>query len=137
MASYIEGALINGEEIVYQGKTSWWSQWHLIVLGILTIPLMIGLVFLLVAYIRYKTTELAITTKRVIVKIGLIRRQTIELNLSKVESIQVDQSILGRVFNYGSLVISGAGNPQAPIAGVSKPMEFRKAFMEAQEARSA
>jgi hypothetical protein len=63
---------------------------------------------------------------------------TVEININKVESIQVDQEILGRMFNFGTLIIAGAGNPQAPIPGISEPMEFRKAFIEAQErARSA
>lgn len=85
------------------------------------------------AYVRYKTTELAITTKRVIVKHGFIRRRTVEININKVESIQVDQEVLGRMFNFGTLVIAGAGDPQAPIAGISSPMAFRKAFIEAQD----
>ena len=85
------------------------------------------------AYVRYKSTELAVTTKRVIVKHGFIRRQTVEINLNKVESIQVDQGVLGRLFNFGTLVISGTGTSHAPIAGISEPMGFRKAFIEAQE----
>ncbi len=93
----------------------------------------LGLVFWVLAYVRYKTTELAITTKRVIVKHGFIRRRTVEININKVESIQVDQEILGRMFNFGTLVIAGAGDPQAPIAGISSPMAFRKAFIEAQD----
>lgn len=134
MASYVEGALVNGEKIVHQGHISLWSVWHLIALGIVLLPAVgIGLIFLAMAYIRYKTTELAVTTKRVIVKSGFIRRSTIEININKVESIQVDQEVLGRIFNFGTLIISGGGNPQAPIAGISAPMEFRRAFIEAQD----
>lgn len=73
------------------------------------------------------------TNKRVIAKFGFISRQTIELNIGKVESIQVSQGILGRVFNFGSLVFAGAGNPQAPIPGISDPMTFRRVFMETQD----
>ena len=93
----------------------------------------LGWIFLVLAYIRYKTTELAITSRRVIAKFGFISRRTVEINISKVESIQVDQGILGRIFNYGTLVISGAGDPQAPIPGISDPMAFRRAFIEAQD----
>jgi uncharacterized membrane protein YdbT with pleckstrin-like domain len=85
------------------------------------------------AYIRYKTTELAITNKRVIAKSGFVSRHTIELNINRVESLQVSQSLLGRMFNFGTLIISGGGNPQAPITGISNPLEFRKAFTEAQD----
>ena len=133
MTSYVEGALVKDEKIVHLGHISLWSLWHLMVPGIILLPIVVGLIFLIIAYVRYKTTELAITTKRVIVKSGFIRRSTIEININKVESIQVDQEILGRMFNFGTLIISGAGNPQAPIAGISKPMEFRRAFIEAQD----
>lgn len=134
MASYIEGALIKDEKITYTGNISLWSLAPLIFLGLLFVGLFgLGLIFWLVAFIRYKTTELAVTNKRVIAKFGFISRKTIELNINKVESIQVDQGILGRIFNYGSLVISGAGNPQAPIPGISDPMNFRRVFMETQD----
>lgn len=134
MTSYVEGALVKDEKIVHIGHISLWSLSHLIALGILLLPVLgIGLYFLIKAFVRYKTTELAITSKRVIVKFGFIRRSTVEININKVESIQVDQEILGRLFNFGTLIIAGAGDPQAPIPGISAPMEFRKAFIEAQD----
>lgn len=134
MASYIEGALIKDEKVTYTGNISLWSLAPLILIGFLLLALYgLGLIFWAVAFIRYKTTELVVTNKRVIAKFGFISRQTIEINISKVESIQVNQGILGRIFNYGSLVISGAGNPQAPIPGISNPMNFRRVFMETQE----
>lgn len=134
MTSYVEGALVKDERIVHVGHISLWSLFHLLALGVVLLPVFgIGLVFLIKAYVRYKTTELAITNKRVIVKFGFIRRSTVEININKVESIQVDQEVSGRLFNFGTLIISGAGTPQAPIPGISKPMEFRKAFIEAQE----
>lgn len=133
MASYIEGALIKDEKIIYTGNVSLWSLAPLIALGILTIGIGIGFIFWIIAFIRYKTTELAFTNKRVIAKFGFISRHTVELNINKVESIQVNQGILGRIFNFGTLVISGAGNPQAPIPGISEPMKFRRAFMESQD----
>ena len=133
MSSYIQGALIKDEKIIYEGHVSLWSLAPLIVLGFFLLVIFIGPIFWVIAYIRYKTTELAFTNKRVIAKFGFISRQTVELNIAKVESIQVNQGILGRIFNFGTLVISGAGNPQAPIPGISEPMAFRRAFMEAQD----
>ncbi len=134
MTSYIDGALIKDERVMYVGHISLWSLAPLILIGLLTVGLFgFGIVFWIAAYIRYKTTELAFTNKRVIAKFGFISRNTIELNIQKVESIQVQQSVLGRIFNFGTLVISGAGNPQAPILGISEPMAFRRAFMEAQD----
>jgi uncharacterized membrane protein YdbT with pleckstrin-like domain len=131
MASYIESTLIEGEQIVYTGHVSLWSLTPLILLGLVLLPLFgVGLIFWLMAFIRYKSTEVAITNKRVIAKSGFISRKTIEMSLSKVESVQVDQSLLGRVFDFGTLIVSGAGNPQAPIPGISDPMSFRRACME-------
>jgi len=134
MTSYVEGALVKDEKVLHVGRVSLWSLSGLILLGLVLLPVFgLGLIFWIAAYIRYKTTELAITSKRVIAKFGFISRSTVELNINKVESLQVDQSVMGRLFNFGTLIISGAGNPQAPIPGISSPMEFRRAFMEAQE----
>lgn len=137
MSSYVEGALVKGETILHEGHLSLWGLAHLIALGLVTLPLFgLGLVFLVAAYIRYKSTELAVTTKRIIVKHGFISRQTIEINLNKAESIQVDQGVLGRLFDFGTLVISGTGTSHAPLTGIAEPMAFRKAFIEAQDSGS-
>ena len=134
MASYIEGALVKDERVVHIGHISLWSLAVPIGLGILLLIVFgLGLIFLGYAYVKYKTTELAITNRRVIAKFGFISRRTVELNINKVETVQVDQSVLGRLFDFGTLVISGAGTAQEPIAGIAKPMAFRKAFMEAQD----
>lgn len=134
MASYIDAVLTSGEKVMYQENISWWSQLAFFIFGVVFLPLFgLGLLFFLGAYINYKTTELAITNKRVIAKFGFISRKTIEINLQKVESIQVEQGILGRICNYGTLVVSGAGNPQAPIPYIANPLRFRKSFMEIQE----
>jgi uncharacterized membrane protein YdbT with pleckstrin-like domain len=134
MASYIESALTKGEQVVYQGKVSVWSMGALLLIGLILLPLYgLGLIFWAIAAIRYLTTELAITNKRVIAKFGLISRATIEINLQKIESIQVRQGILGRICNYGSIVVAGAGSPQAPVPGISDPMKFRRAFIDTQE----
>jgi uncharacterized membrane protein YdbT with pleckstrin-like domain len=153
MSSYIENSLIQDEKILYQARISWWSLFPLLFLGVVLIPAFglfvgislapileiglaifliptvgAGLVIVLVACARYISTELAITNKRVIAKFGFISRSTVEINLPKIESIQVHQGIFGRIFDYGSLVIAGAGSPKAPIPGIAQPLEFRKTF---------
>jgi len=141
VASYIDDTLIKDEKVIYAGNISLWSQLPLILLGLIMLPLGLillplfglGLLFLLLAFIQCKTTELAFTNKRVIAKIGFISRKTTELNIAKIESMQVNQDILGRIFNFGTLVIGGAGNPQVPIVGISNPMTFRRSFMEYQD----
>ena len=134
MGSYVESALTKGEKVIYEGKISLWSLLPLMLLGLLTLGLFgLGLIFWIAAAIRYLSTELAITNKRVIAKFGFISRTTIEINIQKIESIQVNQGILGRIFNFGSIVVSGAGNPQAPVPGISSPLNFRREFLNAQE----
>jgi uncharacterized membrane protein YdbT with pleckstrin-like domain len=138
MPSYVEDALVKDERILHVGHISLWSLWHLLTAGVVLLPAFgLGLVFLGMAYVRYKSVELAVTTKRIIVKHGFISRQTIEINLNKAESIQVDQGLLGRLFNFGTLVISGTGTTHAPLTGIADPMAFRKAFVEAQDRRSS
>jgi uncharacterized membrane protein YdbT with pleckstrin-like domain len=133
MSSYIQDSLISGEELLYTGHVSLWPHWHWIVFGILGLPLFgLGLVLLAVAYVRYRSTELAITNLRVIAKFGFISRHTVEVNLDKVESVEVDQGVAGRLFDYGTIYISGTGTHQAPIAKISRPMEFRNAFTQAE-----
>jgi len=137
MASYIDDNLIQGERVLHRGRISLWSLSLPIFIGLLLLPLFgAGLLVWLWVYIRYRSTELAVTNKRVVAKFGFISRQTMEMNINKVESMQVNQSMLGRVFNFGSLVISGTGTSQEPIPGISKPLEFRRAFMEAQDEAS-
>lgn len=134
MASYVDKVLTKGEKVEYIGKISLWTLLPFIVIGLLLLPIYgIGLIAWLIAAVKFYSTELAITNKRVIAKVGFIRRSTVEINLQKIESIQVNQGILGRIFNFGTIIISGAGTPQAPITSISKPLEFRRGFIDAQE----
>jgi uncharacterized membrane protein YdbT with pleckstrin-like domain len=77
------------------------------------------------AWFRRWTTEIAVTDRRVIYKRGFIRRRTIEMHLDKVESVDVDQSILGRIFNYGDILIRGVGVGIEPLKNIGSPIEFR------------
>jgi len=133
MASYVEQALIQGEHVLHLGRKSWWSLFWWLFFGVVLAPVLIGLVLLAIAWIKQRSTELAVTNKRVISKFGFIQRDTVELNIHKVESVQVRQSVLARILGFGTIVIAGGGNPQAPIPGISDPMAFRRAFLEAQE----
>jgi uncharacterized membrane protein YdbT with pleckstrin-like domain len=138
MSRYVDEVLVPGERVVHLGRTSLWSVWHLLLFGLLLLPAFgLGLILWAVAYVRIRSTELAVTTKRLIVKHGFIRRHTIEININKVESIQVEQSLTGRMLNFGTLVIAGTGSSHAPIAGIADPLGFRRAFVEAQDSAQA
>jgi uncharacterized membrane protein YdbT with pleckstrin-like domain len=77
------------------------------------------------AAIRRATTELAVTDRRVIYKSGVISRHTLEMNRSKVESVDVDQSLLGRLFGFGTVIVRGTGGSLEPIRLISDPLGFR------------
>ncbi|HWA37027.1 MAG TPA: PH domain-containing protein [Burkholderiales bacterium] len=137
MASYVESVLIPGEQVVHRARISKWSLAPLLFFGVLLLPVGIGLVLLVWAWIRYATTELAVTNKRVIAKTGLIQRKTVELFISKVESVQVDQGILGRIFDYGTVTLTGTGVQSAPFKSIADPLRFRKLFMTAADSPAA
>jgi uncharacterized membrane protein YdbT with pleckstrin-like domain len=77
------------------------------------------------AVIRQMSTELAVTDRRVIYKSGVIARHTLEMNRSKVESVDVDQSLLGRLLGFGTITVRGTGGSLEPIRMISDPLSFR------------
>lgn len=91
--------------------------------------LLFGLWSLAGAWIEQATTKIAVTTRRVIQKRGLIRRQTGEMNMEKVESVIVDQSILGRIFGYGSIVVRGTGSGIEGLHFIADPIGLRSAIV--------
>lgn len=131
MASYIDNALNKNEKIIARAKISWWSQLGVIIIGLfLTLFYGIGLIILIYVLIKVKTTELALTSQRMIAKIGFISRNTVELRLEKVESLSIHQNFDGRILGYGTIVIKGTGGTQTPIPSIKNPMGFRKIFNE-------
>jgi uncharacterized membrane protein YdbT with pleckstrin-like domain len=129
--SYIDDSLIEGEVLVHRARVSWWSQFGLVLLGILTLVLVVGVIFLIWAWVRVRSTELAITSRRIIAKFGFVKRHTVEINLEKVESLRVEQGVWGRFLNFGTIFISGSGSSVAPIPNIADPLVFRRKFMEA------
>jgi uncharacterized membrane protein YdbT with pleckstrin-like domain len=77
------------------------------------------------ALIRWLTTELAVTDRRVIYKAGFVSRHTLEMNRSKVESVDVDQTLLGRLLGFGTITVRGTGGSLEPIPMIADPLRFR------------
>lgn len=123
--------------MVYQGKVGIWSLVPLFFLG-LCFWIFIDLAFYFgwLAAIRYLATELVIKNKRVIAKFGPITRSTIEINIHKIEGVQVKQEIFGRIFSFGAIIVYVAGNPQVLIAGASNSLQFRSEFVDTQESNA-
>jgi len=80
--------------------------------------------------IRQKTSEFVITNKRIIMKTGLISRKTFEMNLQKIESVNVDQTFWGRLLGFGTVSIVGTGGSRESFADISEPLLFRRKFQE-------
>jgi uncharacterized membrane protein YdbT with pleckstrin-like domain len=135
MSSYVDDVLIKDETVIHRGHLTLWGFFWLLFFGfLLLIVFGLGLLLWLWAWLEYRSTELAVTNKRIIVKTGFIQRNTSEMFLEKVESIQVEQGVLGRLFDFGTITVSGTGGDRAPVRNVSQPLEFRKAFMTAIDA---
>ena len=88
----------------------------------------LGALHLISAWLRQWTTEIAVTDRRVIYKTGLVSRRTVEMNMDKVESVDVTQDIFGRIFNYGTVLIRGTGASLEPLATIATPLALRNAI---------
>jgi uncharacterized membrane protein YdbT with pleckstrin-like domain len=140
--SYIGENLLAGERVVYRTSLHkivffWpvviaglallvWSEGEGAGMAILLIA--IGVAFY--AYLTYKSSEFGITNKRVLVKVGVFSRRSIEILLSKVEGIGVNQGILGKALDYGTIVVSGTGGTKEPFKNIANPFESRKQVQE-------
>ena len=120
MGKYVKNNLIFGESIEYETTYHW----------IIFISLRALFTLFIAPLIDRWTNEFAITNKRVIIKIGFFRRRTIELNLTKIESVNVLQSVLGRILGFGSIVIVGTGGTKEIFPNIRGPLKFRKKFQE-------
>ncbi len=89
----------------------------------------VGILLLLGAWIRRKATEIVVTDRRVIFKRGLLSRHTVEMNVSKIETVDVEQGLAGRIWGYGTLLIRGTGAGFEPLAGVGSPLLIRNAIV--------
>jgi uncharacterized membrane protein YdbT with pleckstrin-like domain len=89
----------------------------------------------LLGYLTRKATEMAVTNKRILIKTGLVSRRTFELLLSKVESIGVQEGLLGRMLGYGSVVVRGTGGTPEPFSTITHPLEFRRQVQQQIEQR--
>jgi uncharacterized membrane protein YdbT with pleckstrin-like domain len=91
----------------------------------LAIGFAFGILSILGAWWRRWTTEIAVTNLRVIYKRGFLRRHTFEMNMNKIESVHVEQSVLGRLFDYGDIVVRGTGSSFEPLKMIDAPLQFR------------
>ena len=152
MGRYIEEILQPGEKVLYSTNEHWmfflpaiaaWVVvavflvlWRLVAsdglewvcLALAGMAGLAALYFTATAWFHRWTTETDVTNLRVVHKTGFIRRRTFEMSLDKVESVDVNQSILGRLLNYGDLTIQGVGEGTETISTITSPLAFRNAI---------
>jgi uncharacterized membrane protein YdbT with pleckstrin-like domain len=126
--SYLDDHLLAGERIVYRAHL----HWTIFGASILVVLLGIALAIVLQLfdpqywYLGAVLAGIAVTDKRVLAKHGFIQRESIETLLSKVEAIEVDQGILGRMMGFGSVNLTGTGGTQESFPRIAQPLEFRR-----------
>jgi uncharacterized membrane protein YdbT with pleckstrin-like domain len=87
---------------------------------------LVGGALFLVGLLRRNATEMAVTSKRVIVKTGIAERRTVEILLSRIESVAVDEPALGRLLGYGTVIVRGTGGTPETFEKIYHPLEFRE-----------
>jgi uncharacterized membrane protein YdbT with pleckstrin-like domain len=147
--SYVQHVLQPGEQVRRISRIHWIVYWPGIaaaLLGVVAYALsdtrylpgiwrytayalaLVAVVLLVKQWLELWVTEIAVTDRRVIYKKGLIRRQTNEMNMDKVESVQIDQSILGRMLDYGDVTILGTGEGFETLRTIASPIELRNSI---------
>jgi len=153
--SYVEKHLIEGETIIYETRLHWIvlvgpfllaalfglpglgmfilsgrttsdktvASESLIILGVAFFA--VALIFIVRGILVRNATEMTVTNKRVFVKVGLAARRTVELLLSRVESIGVQESVMGRMLGYGTVIVHGTGGTPEVFNMIAHPLEFR------------
>lgn len=131
--SYIEKSLGASERIVARAHFHWLytlKAWlALLILG----WILIGIWIFASMMIRRGTTEIAVTSHRFVEKTGLFTLRTNEISLHNIEGVKLEQSFLGRIFNYGHLRIEGTGVDAVTIPDIADPIAFRAALETAKE----
>jgi len=144
--SYVENNLLPNEQVTYWAKLHWIIYfWPLVFLfsaiavavGVAALGLhhgwiagavlaVIAVLSLVPPWVDSLSSEFAVTNKRVLIKVGLIRRHSLELLLTKVEGIGVDQTLMGRILGYGTITVTGTGGTRESFQRISRPLEFRR-----------
>lgn len=130
MATYVDQVLLPGETIAWRARYHWITYfwpifWTAITLGfgiVVTLPWMIAV------WINQKSTDLVATDRRLIHKTGLVSRKVTESRLGKIETINVDQSVLGRLLGYGTISVTGTGVSAVSFARIADPLGFKRAI---------
>jgi uncharacterized membrane protein YdbT with pleckstrin-like domain len=153
LPGYVERVLQPGETVRFEGTLHWIifvpafvllafailalaamaivphiSHGASVFLIIVVVAFIFGVLHLFSAWVRRQTTEIAVTDRRVIYKTGLFSRRTVEMNMDKIESVDVRQDVFGRMFDYGTVLIRGTGAGLEPLDNIASPLVLRNAI---------
>ena len=150
MGRYIDEILQPGEKVLYSTNAHWIFYLPAIAGWIVTLALVaaagafppmalvglpaaaviavVAMYFTIKGWFHRLSTETDVTDRRVVHKTGFINRRTFEMSLDKIESVDVNQSIMGRILNYGDVTILGVGEGKQKIATIASPLAFRSAI---------
>ena len=147
--TYVQRVLQPGEQIRHVSAIHWIVYWLGVAVALLAMGAywlsdtrympgvwrytayalaLVAAVLLVQEWLKWWVTEIAVTNRRIIHKTGLIWRQTNEMSADKVESVQIDQSILGRMLDYGDVTILGTGEGFKTLRTIAKPLELRNSI---------
>lgn len=142
---YTDKHLMADEKVVFRTKLNWTLYFKsaiLLLVGLNFLPggptsrgfgvilLVIGLVSGATVFLRVKTSEFVVTNRRVLIKVGILKTESLETMLNKVEGIHVEQGIIGKLVNSGSIIIKGTGGTNNPFRHINNPFDFRNAVNE-------
>lgn len=153
MGRYIDQVLQPGEKVLYSAKPHWifylpaiglWlvvggiclladrlaidSRQRLIFLSAAAVVAIPAVFATLPAWFHRWTTEIDVTSFRLVYKTGFINRRTFEMSLDKIESVDLDQTFWGRIFGYGDVTVMGVGEGRQTIRTVAAPLSFRNSI---------
>ena len=130
--SYLDESLAPGETIVARFSLHWTAKWRLIVFLVLAIPTLgIALLGALYEWLRLRAIEQGVTNRRVVRKTGILSRETTELRLASIETIDLRQTTWGRLFGYGDVVLTGRGETAMIFSRLADPLDAKRAIESA------
>lgn len=126
---YLDESLAPDETIAARFRLHWTARWRLFVFLILAIPTVgIALLAALYEWLRLRAIEQGVTNRRVVHKTGILSRQTEELRLASIETIDLHQSVSGRLLGYGNVVLTGRGESSMIFARLAAPLDAKRAI---------
>lgn len=131
--SYLDESLAPGETIVARFALHWTAKGRLI-LGIVLIPVLVGIPIAIYEWLRLRAIELGVTTHRVVRKTGIVSRVTEEIRLTAIETVDLYQSMWGRILGFGDVRVTGRGESAFVLNRVADPVGVKRAIETAYSA---